>query len=156
MKKSKILYGTNTNLLAPQIKGEARSKKHFIIMPVLMLLFSLSSFITVKAQNFPIYPIPSYNVTVNGGAGFMNQFCPSQINNKKEKRDIHIHLVSSLGPGMPCRVSIWVYTLDMTTILGPYGASCDETLTVPIDNRDWGVFIESTVDVLTDVWISVQ
>jgi len=37
--------------------------------------------------------------------------------------------------------------------LGPYLVQCGETLTVEIDEREWGVLVETGSETLVDVWI---
>jgi len=53
----------------------------------------------------------------------------------------------------PDPVAVWVFTIDQTTILGPFYLGCDQILEVPIDDRAWGVLIESEDEILVDVWI---
>ena len=54
-----------------------------------------------------------------------------------------------------CQATVWVYSLDHTTVLGPYTVLCGETLTVDIDDRDWGTLVESDVPVVVSVWITM-
>jgi len=118
------------------------------------LLLFLSCLYSAKSQNIPTYPIPSYNIPVDGTANFRNTLTQSDTcKNNKEKRDAYIHLKSA-SIGIPdCRATVWLYSLDQTTILGPFQVSCGVTLTVPIDEREWGVIVQSDSEVLVDVWI---
>lgn len=131
-------------------------KKHYLRMTmiaiVLLMLLSFGSS-NIYSQNFPVYPIPSYNIQVDGYADFMNQFSTAQKNNNKAKRDVIVHLKSAAEPSQPCQATVWVYSLDLTTILGPYSLSCGNELRVEIDEREWGVFVESDDEVIVDVWI---
>jgi hypothetical protein len=121
------------------------------ILVLLLVILSFGCF-DLHSQNFPIYPIPSYNTAVDGYADFMNIHSSPQQNNK-DRRQLIVHMKSANGPNQPCQATIWVYCLDLTTILGPYSLACGETLSVPIDERQWGVMVESTDKVIVDVWI---
>ena len=44
----------------------------------------------------------------------------------------------------------------MKDILGPFLITSDETLTIPIDDREWGVFISSDDHVYVDIWTSTS
>ena len=117
-----------------------------------LLLVGIFSY-TSRLQNLPTYPIPSYNILLDGSANFRNLLTQKDTsNNCKEKRDIHIHLKSTVIGNTDCRATVWVYTLDQSTILGPYQIACDQTLTVPIDEREWGVIVQTDDEVLVDVW----
>lgn len=61
-------------------------------------------------------------------------------------------VVTSVGT-KSCTATVWVYSLDQTTVLGPYTVTCGQTLSVPIDERQWGVLVESEEEVIVDVWI---
>lgn len=61
-------------------------------------------------------------------------------------------VVTSVGT-KNCTATVWVYSLDQTTVLGPYTVTCGQTLSVPIDERQWGVLVESEEEVIVDVWI---
>lgn len=122
-----------------------------IIFTLAFLSVGLSS---GKSQSIPTYPIPSFNVAVNGDANFRNKLTRyDTCQSTDEKRDAKIHLKSASIANTHCSATVWVYSLDLTTILGPYQMSCGETLTVVIDDREWGVLVESEDDVIVDVWI---
>jgi len=131
-------------------------KKNYLRMTmiaiVLLMLLSFG-FSNIYSQNFPVYPIPSYNAVVDGYADFMNQLSNSQNNQNKAKRDVIVHLKSGVEPSVPCQATVWVYSLDLTTVLGPYSLVCGDELPVQIDERDWGVFVETEDKVIVDVWI---
>ncbi|MEI6898765.1 MAG: hypothetical protein WCL00_02710, partial [Bacteroidota bacterium] len=114
------------------------------------LLFGIAN---LDGQNIPTYPIPSYNISVDGYANFLNQHSNSK-NTSRGKRDANIHLKSGSVGNPNCEATVWVYSLDQTTILGPYTVNCGETLTVEIDEREWGVLVESEEEVIVDVWYS--
>jgi hypothetical protein len=120
---------------------------------LITLVLFMACLSTVKSQNIPTYPIPSYNILVDGTANFRNALTQKDTcKNFKEKRDANIHLKSASIGNPDCRATVWVYSLDLSTILGPYQVSCGETLTVPIDEREWGVIVQSDSDVIVDVW----
>ena len=111
--------------------------------------------LTAKSQSIPTYPIPSYNVLVNGITNFENILSQKDsCNNLKEKKDAHIHLNSSSLGNEDCSATVWVYSLDQTTVLGPFQVNCGETLIVEIDEREWGVLVNSEEAVQVDVWYS--
>lgn len=122
------------------------------------LLIALVLFViclpSAKSQNLPTYPIPSYNIPIDGAANFRNTLTiKDTCKNNKEKRDAYIHLKSALIGNPDCRATVWLYTLDQSTILGPYGVACGSTLMVPIDEREWGIIVQSDSEVIVDVWI---
>lgn len=122
-----------------------------IILSLTVLILSIST------QLFAQYPIPSYNVTVSSNATFEEQqsttITPCQV---LGKRSIHIK-VTCLGLSMAaCSATVWVYSLDGQTILGPYTVNGGDTLTVEIDDREWGVYVETEDNISVDVWTSAQ
>jgi hypothetical protein len=120
---------------------------------LITLFLSLVCLYSVKSQNIPIYPIPSYNILVNGIANFKNAISHGEsLDSPMEKRDANVHLSSGPIGNPDCRATVWLYSLDQTTILGPYEVACGETLTVEIDERDWGVIVQSDTEVIVDVW----
>jgi hypothetical protein len=116
----------------------------------LLIFILLCALTIVKAQ----YPIPSYNIDVTSKATFEQQrnqglIAPLTIG----KKDINISgHIPSVPSGIPCAV-VWLYTLDKLEILGPYELDNDEVLQVPVDERDWGVYIEVSMELSADVWI---
>ena len=117
-----------------------------------ILLIPFLSFLKSYSQPVPVYPIPSYNVEVQGYANFVENYGNSNHPNQVlEKRDVSVLIKSGTHR---CEGTAWVYTLDHLTVLGPYSLICDETLVVEIDDQSWGVLVFSENDVLVDVWIS--
>lgn len=107
------------------------------------------------AQNFKPLPIPSFESPVNGQSVFQENN-PSSKSNTKGKRKIYVKVSSQRGvDSLACEATVWVYSLDHTTIYGPFIVSCGETLEVEIDEREWGVLVESEFMVYVDVWTSV-
>ena len=118
-----------------------------------LILFLFMAISGLNGQTVPTYPIPSYNITVNGYANFANIHSTTP-DNTKGKRQVSIHLKSGPLADTNCVSTVWVYSLDQTSILGPYTVNCGETLTVDIDERDWGVLVESEEQVIVDVWFN--
>jgi hypothetical protein len=97
---------------------------------------------------FAQYPIPSYRVSVDGRALF------EETTAHRGKKDGHV-ATQCLGVGDgDCLISVYFYSLDHTTVLGPYCMGCNQTLTVPLDEREWGVYVESQIRVVVDVWFT--
>ncbi|NCA75639.1 MAG: hypothetical protein EOM90_04835 [Alphaproteobacteria bacterium] len=115
----------------------------FVIMMVLVVK-------AVNAQVIPTYPIPSFNVKVIGYANFRQDY-HSNSKSTREKRNVQVNITSANPYG--CTATVWIYSLDHTTVLGPFTVTCGQTLTVPIDDRQWGVLVESEEEVVVDVWI---
>jgi hypothetical protein len=129
---------------------------------IFLILISLGCSFHGHSQSFPRYPIPSYNVPVDGFANFSNQSSVSQksslnekrsITSPENKRDIIIRISSATTPGQSCKATVWVYSLDLTTVLGPYYLSCGNEISVEIDDRQWGVMVDSQDKVVMDVWM---
>jgi len=121
---------------------------------VIAILFMLGFIISNhgNSQGTTIYPIPSYNVQVTSNAVFKETH-QSQISIRPaEKRvlDVQVKSTSSLSE---CQATVWVYSLDLTTVLGPYTVSCSQPLQVEIDERDWGVYVSTEQNLLVSVWI---
>jgi len=104
---------------------------------------------TLSGQVFPTYPIPSYNVAIGNYANFAptkgTVFYPA-----KAKKEINTAVRGAAGSS----ANVWVYSLDGQDVLGPYTVYAGETLSVDIDDRQWGVLVQSAHDIVVDVWIS--
>lgn len=107
------------------------------------------------AQNFKPLSIPSFEIPVSGQSVFQENK-PSDDNNTDGKRKIYVKVSSQrCADSLPCEATVWAYSLDLTTLYGPFIVSCGETLEVEIDEREWGVLVESDYTVYVDVWTSV-
>ena len=116
---------------------------------ILCFLFLLFAAIT---SNYAQHPIPSYGVKVNPTAAFTEQSnCLLKAAGIMAKREINIKVTCS--GTLSCNANIWIYSLDGQNIYGPFQVAGGETFTFPIDDREWGVLVESEDDVLVDVWI---
>lgn len=114
-------------------------------MCLILFLFGLGITL-VSGQN----PIPSYNVPVYHVANFQEQQKSSNTSfNSRCKSGIVIRangVTSSIA-------TVYVYSLDLQDVLGPFTMHGGETLTVAIDSREWGVLVESDDHITVDVWI---
>jgi len=118
-------------------------------MKKFILLFILAAMICFSSKTFAQYPIPSYNVSVRSRADFQEK------NPAKGRRVMNIKVQCVGGKNLgTCQATVWVYSLDGQTILGPYTVYGGEILSVPIDDREWGVYVESDDEITVDVWIS--
>ena len=126
-------------------------KKIFLL--TISILMVTAVFAKAKGAN----PIPSYNVPVENKAYFqednsiLGNYDPS-----KEKRDIN---VSNDGPGgnrnVPVEssaVTVYIYRLDQSIVLGPFIVPAGETLTIPIDVYQWGVSTQTNNPTTVSVW----
>jgi len=70
----------------------------------------------------------------------------------KREMDVRVNC-SGVSSNGKCQATVWVYSLDGETILGPYTVNGGDVLSVPIDDRDWGVLVSTDDDITVDVWI---
>jgi hypothetical protein len=125
--------------------------KKIFVATIICVLFCLQG--TFAQTNRP-WPIPSFNIPVFGRALFQENIHPSNDNTEGRRR-LHIEVSSQKTPDtLTNPVTVWIYSLDHTTILGPYSINYGVTLTVDIDDREWGVMVESSVTVIVSVWIT--
>ncbi len=109
------------------------------------------------AQGIPIYPIPSSNINVNGYANFMENRQSESLLQTEGKRVINVDVNTPFGYGdEDYQARIWVYSLDNTSVLGPFTVNCNEPLSVIIDDREWGVLAETNEELIFSVWIDSQ
>jgi hypothetical protein len=116
-------------------------------------------------QAFSQYPIPSYNVNVTSWANFQEPQLSSEVSIQKSsnsdyvispmaKRDMNVQVnCCGFSSCDSCQATVWVYSLDGQTILGPFTVYGGDVLSVPIDDRDWGVIVSTEDDITVDVWI---
>lgn len=124
-----------------------------IIFFVLCILLGLQG---TLAQTYRPLPIPSFNVPVSGNTLFQESNNPSG-GNTEGKRRIHVQVSSQKNADtISPFATIWVYSLDHTTIYGPFTVASGTTLTVDIDDRDWGVLVEANESVVVSVWITEE
>jgi hypothetical protein len=100
------------------------------------------------------YPIPSYDVLVTQQAYFEEQGNDVLINPiPQSKREVNIHVQCPTTSSDSLCAEVWVFSLDEKNILGPYYEDNNDVLSVPIDDRLWGVYIEVTHELNVSVWI---
>jgi hypothetical protein len=101
------------------------------------------------------YPIPSYDITVTalGYAAFEEGYTDFRPDQVEGKRILNIQAKPLSTELQDCSATVWVFTLDRQTILGPYTVSCDDLLSVNIDTNLWGCLVEAGNEVTVDVWI---
>ena len=133
--------------------------KKRLLLPVLLLL------LLGVQKVFCQYPIPSYNVNViskatfqesqgSTGVSLLNRNNNGQVWAPMAKREMDVRVnCSGVSPNGTCQATVWVYSLDGQTILGPYTVNGGDVLSVPIDDRDWGVLVITDDDITVDVWI---
>ena len=105
------------------------------------------------AQSIPTYPIPSYNVKVDGTVNFQEQSQEDQGDSPLARRKVKVGIGSVSNQPSVCEASVLVYRLDQSISYGPYTVGCGQTLDVEIDYNLWGVLVESEVEVFVDVYI---
>ena len=116
----------------------------------LLVLIAVAAFINpAKAQ----YPIPSYNVTVNGQATFEEKGQPILSPSGTDRtRQIVVHSTTlHMNASVPV-ISVWFYSLDGENKYGPYTLDGNYII-FEIDDRPWGVLIVTDREMLIDVWI---
>ena len=124
---------------------------HPLFLVCILLCFGLNS----NGQSMKPYPIPSWNVAVNGNSLFRES--PAMGDSLTDvKKIVNIKNICIKAPNdpEPCNISIYLYSLDGLTILGPFYPACGETLSQEVDDRDWGVLIHSDCEITVDVWIT--
>ncbi|HNY02096.1 MAG TPA: hypothetical protein PKG48_05900 [Bacteroidales bacterium] len=115
---------------------------------VLLLLFLVTGLsLLTLGQN----PIPSYNVPVFYRANFQEP-AGTDVTRNMEKKSVHVVVGGSAGN----MALVYLYTQDSATVLGPFNVFAGQSLVVEIDDRDWGVFVESEDHVTVDVWITTE
>jgi len=113
----------------------------------LLILFTIIwGTIQLNAEN----PIPSYNVVVNHNENFQETIGDLQrLILVKAQRALNVKIKGSSSS----MATIWAYSLDGQDRLGPYYAYGGETVSIPIDDRPWGVTVQSDDPIIVDVWI---
>jgi len=116
---------------------------------IVVLIFFGACLGISKAQN----PIPSYNTPVYSIANFQEGI--SKQNNGDATRGKRSIIVHSNGiPGTTA--TVYVYSLDLQTIYGPFTLYGGQTLQAEIDSREWGVLVESDDHITVDVSITEE
>ena len=125
--------------------------KRILVATLICVLFCLQGTV---AQTIRPWQIPSLNIPVFGSALFQENLHPSN-DNTEGRRKVYIEVSYQKTPDtLTNSVTVWIYSIDHTTVLGPYSVNYGVTLTVDIDDREWGVMVESSVTVIVSVWIA--
>jgi hypothetical protein len=125
-------------------------KKNLILI---ILLVTYLGMFNACCQHLPIYPIPSFNIEVNPYATFRENQPVKTHKSPMEKREVNVE-VKTVSGGQNCQATVWIYSLDQTTVLGPYSVSCEEILSVAVDYREWGVLVDSEEEIVVSVWFT--
>ena len=117
-----------------------------------LILFSVFIYLLIS-RGYCQYPIPSYDVPVYHHSTFYEkEESRTAKGNFKGQKRMCIRITHGTNK-VSFYAQVWVFTLDLKTVLGPYTATCDTTLYVNIDDQQWGVRVESDDHIMVDVWI---
>ena len=116
----------------------------------LMILISTFSLAAVYGQN----PIPSWNIPVYHRANFQetSKKISGQGDQVMGKRVLNVHAQTGSNGPQNCG-TVYIYRLDSTMVMGPCTLCEGQTLSVEIDQNEWGVLVESEAHLVIDVWI---
>ena len=114
-----------------------------------LMILALGAGIHVQASK----PIPSFKAKISNAANFQekNTGCNAPMSGDLKGKRSMIIMANVVGPAKT-PVIIWVYSLDLTTVLGPFVIFGDGQITVPVDDRDWGVIVQCTDKVEVSVY----
>lgn len=104
---------------------------------------------------FAQYPIPSFNAVVDQ-RGTFKELLQKQQSCQLPELQRYIHVKYKTTKTLSDEITVYVCSLDGQTTYGPYNLGPGQTLTVAIDEREWGVAIFSDTEVVLDVWIDEQ
>jgi len=125
---------------------------------IFLLTISILMVTAVFAKAQGANPIPSYNVPVENKAYFQeNNSILGNYDLSKEKRDINVSNDGSAGNGNGpvgggSSIAVYIYRLDQSVKLGPFIVPAGETLTIPIDVYQWGVYTQTNNPTNVSVW----
>ena len=123
---------------------------------IFLLTISILMVTAVFAKAQGANPIPSYNVPVENKVYFQeNNSILGNYNPNKEKRDMNVSNDGSGGnKNVPesSAVTVYIYRLDQSVKLGPFIIPAGETLTIPIDLNQWGVYTQTNNPTNVSVW----
>jgi hypothetical protein len=98
--------------------------------------------------------IPSHHVEVKSKANFheqQNLILPDQATTRN--KTVYVQSMSPASPtGMLC-AKVWLYSLDMQDVLGPFELTTGQLFQVIVDERPWGIYSEVSLELFMDVWI---
>jgi hypothetical protein len=112
---------------------------------------------SISGQQLNPYPIPSYDVPVDSTSACFTETAQAMRSGESlEKRQVHVVIVSNGAENPPCEATVWIYSIDGLDVLGPFIVACGGHLDVPIDDREWGVYVVTDDEILVDVWITEE
>ena len=120
---------------------------------LLIVILLIAGTIPLSAQNIKPHPIPSFNVQVIGLAVFQENNQVSQKEPSKGRRILHTVVTISKGRSSHI-ATVYFYSLDQQDILGPFLAYDGVEISEEIDEREWGVLVQSDIEVAVDTWIN--
>jgi len=119
--------------------------KKIIFLTTVFLLAGITTLWAIK-------PIPSYNVPIFRQQTFVEKRT-SQDPSPKGKRDMNVKsTVTSTNKPTPTLVVVYIFSMDGRDVMGPYTLVNNQTLTVTVDEREWGVYAVSDDHVELSVW----
>jgi hypothetical protein len=112
-------------------------------------------FLGIVLTSYAQYPIPSYNVPVFPNATFKDQCKTTSFKKDAPMRKRRIIVqTSQLMPDSGSNViTVYVCRLDKSIILGPFYMDNNSTISVEIDDQEWGVAVHSQNEIDVSVWI---
>ena len=123
----------------------------------ILMLWLLIAAGSLFAQQLNPYPIPSYDVPVDSASACFTESARAMRSGESlEKRQVHVTIINNGAENPPCEATVWIYSLDGLDVLGPYIVPCGGHLEVPIDDREWGVYVVTDDEILVDVWITEE
>jgi hypothetical protein len=119
------------------------------------LLLGFACLFGIVYSSYAQYPIPSYNVPVNPTAAFIDQTITPALTKDApmEKRRVGVQASHTSPDSTSNRVTVYVFRVDKSIILGPYYLNGDYPLYVDIDGQEWGVLVQAEHKVDVSVWI---
>ena len=120
-----------------------------------ILLLTVS--ILMVSVTFGQFPIPSFNVPVTGKALFVSTGTIN-INGTSqsliaEKRDVNVTNEGGGNGPIGGYLMFFVTCATQPIVLGPYTVAAGQTISVPIDDGQWGVAIGTSQTTPVSVWI---
>jgi hypothetical protein len=116
-----------------------------------VIAFIIILLLCTGAQLQAAKPIPSYKAPVIRVANFTEKHHKNDLKSEPKGRRYMMVVAQVAGPSRD-PIFIWVYSLDKRSILGPYTIIGSGELTVPIDDRLWGVLVKCDTKVVVSVW----
>ena len=120
--------------------------KTLLLIPLLFIVTAFRADLTTQSGD---NPIPSYNVHVEGYANFVESGQNRSTDQVTGKRGVNVQVHTESGGN----AAVWVYSLDLEYVYGPYTVRPGDPFNYEIDDRLWGVLVYSQMEDLVDVWI---